>query len=593
MKFALRITKLGISVLLWAGDRLCRLLRNGRVGTCVVLYYHSVPNLHLKRFEQQMLFVGRRAKPIGLCGLDAWSGSTHAVAVTFDDAMESFAENALPVLLRLKIPATVFAVTEALGRRPEWTESYYSADEQVMSAEKLRGLPDLITVGSHTLTHANLVTLPPDAAAREIAASRGKLEALLCRPVKFFSFPFGAFSTSTVRQCREAGYGHVFTTVPALASPEQFVIGRVAADPWDWWLEFRLKTLGAYRWLPYASALKHRILAFFSAAIAETNGDAVLGGSHLWSGINFRSWRRELDDSTMTGTALAAPVKYVIVTPARDEAHHIENTIRSMVSQSVKPAQWIIVDDGSSDKTGEIIDHYAGEYRWITPVHGADRGERVNGSGPMQAFYRGMESLSVTDWEFLVKLDADLSFAPDYFEKCFAEFASDARLGIGGGLIVDDHDGVLKIEPVPKFHVRGATKIYKRSCWEALGGLIAAPGWDTIDEVKANMCGWTTRNFPYLRLEHHRPTGAADGYWRNAVKDGCADYISGYHPLFMCLKCVKRLFRYPFIMGSAGLAYGFLDSYRRRIPQVADPELIRYVRNQQLRRLFLMSSIWK
>jgi peptidoglycan/xylan/chitin deacetylase (PgdA/CDA1 family) len=216
-----------------------------------------------------MLFITRRAKPIGLADIGASSGCTHTVAVTFDDALESFAENAVPVLLRLNIPATVFAVADALGGMPDWAESYYSTEERVMSAERLTGLPDLITVGSHTLTHADLVVLPQDAAGREISESKMKLEVLLCRPVKFFSFPFGTFDAVNVRQCREAGYDRVFTTVPIPGAPGQFVVGRVAADPWDWWLEFRLKVAGAYRWMPYASAAKHRIRASFSASNQE------------------------------------------------------------------------------------------------------------------------------------------------------------------------------------------------------------------------------------------------------------------------------------------------------------------------------------
>ena len=128
---------------------------------------------------------------------------------------------------------------------------------------------------------------------------------------------------------------------------------------------------------------------------------------------------------------------------------------------------------------------------------------------------------------------------------------------------------------------------------EVSGGLLAAPGWDTLDEVKANMLGWSTRSFEDIRIVHRRLTGSADGNWKNWFKNGRANYITGYHPLFMTAKCLKRVFEKPVGIGAAGLFFGFMSGYFQRIPQVPDPELIRYVRRQQLRRLFLQKSIWR
>jgi hypothetical protein len=126
-----------------------------------------------------------------------------------------------------------------------------------------------------------------------------------------------------------------------------------------------------------------------------------------------------------------------------------------------------------------------------------------------------------------------------------------------------------------------------------LGGLVAAPGWDTIDEVKANMLGWTTRSFPHLKVSHYRVTGAADGVWKDSVKNGFANYVSGYHPLFMLVKCIKRLFAKPYFVGSLGLGWGFIKGYFDGAPKVEDQGLIRYTRNQQIRRLLCLESIWK
>jgi glycosyltransferase involved in cell wall biosynthesis len=285
-------------------------------------------------------------------------------------------------------------------------------------------------------------------------------------------------------------------------------------------------------------------------------------------------------------------MKYVIITPARDEEAHVESTILSVATQTVLPAQWIIVNDGSRDKTGEIIDRFARLYSWITPVHRSNRGFRQAGGGVIDAFYDGYTRLALPDWQFIVKLDADLSFAPDYFERCFAEFVRNDRLGIAGGGIYHHHGDVQVLEPTPAFHVRGATKIYKRECWDSLGGLLHAPGWDTIDEIKANMLGWSTRSFPYLRVSHHRLTGAAAGAWKNCIKNGRANYIVGYHPIFMLVKCIKRLVARPYVIGSLGLGWGFLSGYLRHTPQIPDRALISYTRSQQIRRLLLLNSIW-
>ena len=286
-------------------------------------------------------------------------------------------------------------------------------------------------------------------------------------------------------------------------------------------------------------------------------------------------------------------VRYVIITPVRDEEAYIHKTLESVASQTILPIEWIIVNDGSTDRTGEIADQQARKNPWIKVIHTKNRGFRQAGTGVIDAFYEGYRTISQKDWEFVVKLDGDLSFQPDYFEESFRQFAKNARLGIGGGMIYNLVKGELQWERHPMFHVRGATKIYRRECWNDIGGLMKAPGWDTLDEVKANMFGWQTQSFLGLRVVHHRFTGSADGTWRNFVKNGLANYISGYHPIFMAVKCMKRLFQKPYIVGALGLLDGFITGYVKNIPQVPDEALIHYLRQQQLKRIFLKQSIWK
>lgn len=285
--------------------------------------------------------------------------------------------------------------------------------------------------------------------------------------------------------------------------------------------------------------------------------------------------------------------RYVIVTPVRDEEEHIESTIGSVLCQTIRPVKWVIVNDGSTDRTGEIADQYATQHPWIHVVHRVNRGFRKSGGGVVEAFYDGYNSIRSEEWDFVVKLDGDLSFAPEYFEKCFDYFSRDPELGIGGGDIHHDIAGQLKVEKNPRFHVRGATKIYKKACWEAIGGLWPAPGWDTIDEVKANMLGWKTYAFQDLKLFHHRYTGMEEGLFRDKVKHGVACYVSGYHPLFVVASCVLRLTKRPRITGSIGMMYGFLKAHVTRPSRLKDQSYFAYIRGQQLRRLCGMPTIWR
>jgi peptidoglycan/xylan/chitin deacetylase (PgdA/CDA1 family) len=265
-RLALRTIKLGIGIAYLAARSVWRWATPLGSGTGVVLYYHAVPREYADRFEEQMKMVTAQTRAVPLGAIDRLPDGTHSVAITFDDGLVSFGEHAVPVLERWNIPATVFAVVDALGTTPAWGEHYYSPEERVMSEEHLRALPALISVGSHTLTHPHLLAVSEQAAALEIRESRRKLESLLQRPVMTFSFPHGDFNEAVVAQCQDAGYERVFSTDPELLRDGQskFVVGRVAADPWDWTLEFRLKMLGAYCWLPYLQAVKRRVQRVFS-----------------------------------------------------------------------------------------------------------------------------------------------------------------------------------------------------------------------------------------------------------------------------------------------------------------------------------------
>jgi glycosyltransferase involved in cell wall biosynthesis len=285
---------------------------------------------------------------------------------------------------------------------------------------------------------------------------------------------------------------------------------------------------------------------------------------------------------------------YVVITPVRNEGAHIRRTIDSMAAQTLLPRQWVIVDDGSSDDTPAILAAAAAELPWVTVVTRADRGMRKSGGGVVEAVNDGLAALADASWDFLVKLDGDLSFEPDYFLMCLRRFDANERLGIGGGTVCFIEGDELKEESVgdPPFHVRGATKIYRRACWEDIAPLVQAPGWDTLDEVKANMKGWTTQTFPDERIVQHKPTGTADGSWLNWFKNGRGCYVCGYDPLFMLAKCVKRAFATPILVPGLALGAGFCSGYIRRLPRVPEADVVRYLRSQQRRRLLMQSSIY-
>jgi glycosyltransferase involved in cell wall biosynthesis len=264
-----------------------------------------------------------------------------------------------------------------------------------------------------------------------------------------------------------------------------------------------------------------------------------------------------------------------------------------MVLQTILPKRWVIVDDGSKDRTGAIIDEAAKNHSWIRAVHREDRGYRKWGGGIIETFYVGYDALDCNDWDYMCKLDGDLSFDPDYFQRALAKFFHDLTIGIGGGVLYHYDGGRKVLENHPRFHVRGGVKIFRRGCWEAIGGLWVGPGSDTVDEVKANMLGWTTKSFFDIQMIHHRLTGSSWGRWGGLVKDGKVDYVTGYHPLFFAAKAIVRLLRPPYLLGSLGLVYGYLSAFLQQMTRVNDERLIQYLRQQQLARLLGGKTIWK
>jgi peptidoglycan/xylan/chitin deacetylase (PgdA/CDA1 family) len=263
------LLKLWISLFFFAGYSVSRalhyLLRRKPAATCIILYYHSVPAEQRQAFARQMDMVSRLTKPIHVdCVPEMRPGERYS-GITFDDAFDNVLTNAVPELVQRKIPGAIFVTTEVLGSFAGWwpnaaPERY----ERIAVEEQLSQFPtDLIILGSHTLTHPRLTLASETEAKREIFESRRKLEALLGCKIVTFSFPFGAHNDELVGWCREAGYERVFTSVPtgAFEYLDEFVTGRIKAEPTDWPIEIYLKLLGCYRWIPYAVSIKQMFFA--------------------------------------------------------------------------------------------------------------------------------------------------------------------------------------------------------------------------------------------------------------------------------------------------------------------------------------------
>lgn len=233
----------------------------------MILYYHAIAPRHRERFARQMDILRRYAEPVQTdFDLPLPRGRRFA-CVTFDDGMVSFANVALPELEKRQIPSTVFVVSGKLGQPPDWRN--YSDEplttETTMNADQLRGISGHARIGSHTATHPMLTHLEEAEARRELQDSRTTLESLLNEKVTQFSFPYGDFNDTLIKLSLEAGYERVFTTQPSTFKSlvSASVFGRVTVEPTDWDLEFRLKVLGAYTWLPKAFAIKRNIRRLF------------------------------------------------------------------------------------------------------------------------------------------------------------------------------------------------------------------------------------------------------------------------------------------------------------------------------------------
>lgn len=282
---------------------------------------------------------------------------------------------------------------------------------------------------------------------------------------------------------------------------------------------------------------------------------------------------------------------FTLITAAYNEEAYIENTIRSVLGQSVRPVKWVIVSDGSTDQTDEIIKTYTRENGFIELVR-LEGSHKGNFSAKVQAIRIASDHLAGLEYDFIGILDADITLDPDYYATFFEMFRLDPQLGIAGGRIHEVKSGAFQDRKGNRTRsVPGAVQLFRRQCYEAIGGIrpLAHGGEDWFAEVRARMQGWVVRSDQNLIAYHHRPTGSADNLLRRWFQQGRMDFSLGSLPTFEVVKCCLRLWEKPFVLGGLARLAGFLWSYWVREDRGVSDEVVRFLRSEQRQRLTAMA----
>jgi glycosyltransferase involved in cell wall biosynthesis len=277
---------------------------------------------------------------------------------------------------------------------------------------------------------------------------------------------------------------------------------------------------------------------------------------------------------------------YVLITPARNEAAFIERTIRSVVHQTVLPRKWIIVSDGSTDDTEEIVRRYMATSPWIELVSVPPRAER-HFAGKARAFAAGYAALGEVPYDILGNIDADISFDDDLMDFLLDKFTRNPRLGVAGAPFAE-LGKTYDFRFAATEHVSGACQLFRRACYEDIGGYVPVEGGgiDLIAVLSARMLGWETRTFPERHCVHHRPEGtAARSLVQARFRDGHKDYVLGAHPVWELFRAAYQMLQKPYLIRGSAILCGYLWASIRKVDRSVSGELMRFRRRDQMRRL--------
>lgn len=281
-------------------------------------------------------------------------------------------------------------------------------------------------------------------------------------------------------------------------------------------------------------------------------------------------------------------VGYIIITPAKNEAKYIEQTINSIKKQILQPKKWIIVNDGSSDATQAIIERHMIHYDRIVLVNKKKTTvKRRRGQGVVEAFYEGYNLCAGEDHDYVVKLDSDLLLDPGYFSRIFEKFEREPKLGIASGVSYIEKAGSWVPEwDETKGFTFGESKVYRRQCFEEIGGLVPYMGWDGIDHIKAVMLGWKASSFEDVIFYHLRHEGTGTGLIKSSYEEGMCCHFMGYHPVFFMVRSLNMMLRFPFALRGIAMFAGYFVSIVKRKERLNDRQLITFLRKNQIKRLF-------
>jgi len=286
--------------------------------------------------------------------------------------------------------------------------------------------------------------------------------------------------------------------------------------------------------------------------------------------------------------------RYLLISPARDESAYLRRTLDSVIAQTAQPTKWIIVDDGSTDATPDILREYAAQYDFIKIIHKSNRGHRQVGPGVIEAFYAGYNTIEPKDFDYICKLDVDLDLPPRYFETLIDRMEADPRIGTasgkayfpGPGNMQKNFSGQLISEACGDEMSVGMIKFYRQVCFQQIGGFVRQVMWDAIDCHRCRMLGWIacSDDEPQLRFIHLRPMGSSHkNILTGRMRHGFGQYFMGTGLAYMTASAFFRMTRPPLIVGGAAMWWGYFTSMFTRAPRYDDPAFGRFLRRYQWR----------
>ena len=278
---------------------------------------------------------------------------------------------------------------------------------------------------------------------------------------------------------------------------------------------------------------------------------------------------------------------YALITAAHNEDKYIEKTLRSVTSQTVLPAKWIIVSDGSTDGTDDIVRKYEAAFPFIHLLR-REKDSKRDFASKVFALNAGMQLIEIKSYRFVGHLDADVSFGPNYFHDLFCRFEREPALGLAGGFIHEEPNGRFPSAEINRTtSVAGAVQMFRSECYRDVGPFLPIPygGEDWYAEVAARMRGWRVESFPELQVRHHRRIGSAAGLLRYWYRQGLMDHSVGCHPVFEVTRLVGRIFYRPLLLGALIRFASFVFASLRQEKRMVSPEFVSFLRKEQMTRL--------